>query len=445
MLKALPLKLLLYILIGGAIVTVIFLTHPLGSNNYGYDYGFYSYAVIHTPLDSPAYFIGQVNDYGNHLFVILNWLRLPQLPTLHILFVLFFIVSGILFYELVKKFGKWPAFTAIALFTLSIAQSQANTMFLWKAAYGQLLLLTIFLLIEFKKNLFWQSIPLVFLFITHKTTSIIALLALTPYYVFSPFKKKALILVGLAVAGVIFLFGLNGFNYIQQLLNSNVQNGLFLSLVEYLKYSWYLIPGAAWGVYISLKSKTNLVWLGLLITCVVFIIFQLTFHQRLLLYADLGLIYFNALALSTLKTTHNYHKYLSVLIVIIALFSFIQFTKDYTVPQISEAEITEIQKFSALNQGAFVLALSAQDATWLLANLNGNIRLASPGLFEDKYSLTSWQNFWSNPKDQIFLNGFPTPLYLYQKSTIFYPEQQSQPWECLQKISDHFYKYTCSK
>lgn len=435
----------IYILIAIFIVAVMFLTHPLGFNNYGYDYGFYSYAIQHTPLNSIAYLLGQVNDYGNHIFVFINWIRLPQLPTLNFLFLSFFVIAGILFYEQIKKYGTVAVLVGVSLFTLSIAQNQTFTMFLWKAAYGQVLLLLIFLLIQHHKKYFRELLPLVVLFISHKTSTIITLLSLIPYYLFSNLKRKVLIFAGLGVAGLIFIFFLDAGQYIKQLLNSDVQNGLFLTVTDYLKYSWYLIPMASYGVYLSIKSKTNLPWLGLLGASLIFIVFQITFYQRLLAYADLALIFFNVIAIYELKERTKQQTIIGILVIALALLGLVQFSKNDLKPQISETEITEIRDFSDNHQGAFVLSLSAQDATWLLANLGGNVRLASAGLFEDKFSKPVWQNFWVSPKNESFLNSFPQPLYLYERSTIFYPDQQTNPWHCLQKISTHFYKYTCNK
>lgn len=432
-----------YILISGLVIMAMLFTHPLGFNNYGYDYGFYSYAVQHTPLDSPAYFAGQVNDYGNHLFVILNWLRLPQVQTLDILFLLFFISSEILFYEILKKYGWLVSGTGVTLLILSIAQNQLYSMFLWKAAYGQVLLLLIFFLIQEQKKYHWELLPLLLLFITHKTTSIMALAALTPHYLFATIKNKKVVILTVAIAGLFFFLGLNGLNYTKQLLHSEVQNGLFLNIGLYLKYSWYLLPLASFGAYQSYKTRRNLPWLGLLTVSLLFIIFKITFYQRIILYADLALIYFSALTIYQQRNNLRAQKILVILTLFIAFSNFLFFTKTDSKPEVTDQEITEIQNFSQSHQGAFVLSLSAQDGPWLLANLNGNIRLAAPGLFEDKYSEQTWKTFWTNPKNQTFFEPYPKPLYLYERSTIFFSQPTEQLWQCLDKVSDHFYQYIC--
>ncbi|QQS22929.1 hypothetical protein IPM19_04945 [bacterium] len=363
-------NLLLLILLGGFIVTIHLISHPLGFNNYGYDYGFYSYAVQHTPLNSLHYMAGQVNDYGNHLFVFLNWLRLPQLPALHVLFVAFYAFSGMVLYAILKKYGRVAAITGIILFAFSIAQTQSYTMFLWKAAYGQLLLLIIFFLIQQKKY-FWELIPLLLIIITHKTTAIMAAASLLPYYVFAPVKNKNIFVASLVAVILIFLFGLNGYNYFLRLLDSHVQDGQFLTVIDYLRYSWYLIPLAAVSVYQSIKNRSHIPWLGMLIVSVGFMIFKITFYQRVILYADLGLIFFTSLTIASLKIESKYKIIIAILTIALALGNFLVFSNNNVEPLITEPEILEIKEFTAKNQGAFVLSLSAQDAPWLLANLGG--------------------------------------------------------------------------
>lgn len=432
-------NLLLYILICGFIVTIHTTVHPLGFNNYGYDYGFYSYAVQHTPLNSLRYIVGQVNDYGNHLFVFLNWLRLPQLPTLHFLFITFYALSGVVFYLTLKKYGRIAGMTGVILLALSIAQTQSYTMFLWKAAYGQLLLLIMFLLIQNKKN-YWELIPLAIIVITHKTSAIIATASLIPYYALAQIKHKTALLVSLFSIVLVFLFWLNGYDYIQQLLNSDVKNGQFINIAEYLRHVWYLIPLAVLSVYNSIRHKNHLQWLGLLAVSVIIILLQLTFFQRVILYADLALIYFASLSISQLSMRQRYKFLIAGLVIILSLGNFLIYSNNIN-PLISEEEINEIQEFSRLNQGSFVISLSSADAPWLLANLGGNVRLAAPGLYEDKKSRKEWEEFWINPTNQAFFNEYPKPLFLYQRSSRFYPSG----WDCLNQFSEHFYNYRCAK
>ena len=428
----------IYILIFAIIVTIRLFLNPLGMDQYGYDYGFYSYAVQHTPLDSPAYFLGQVNDYGNHLFVILNWLRLPQIPSLQILFLVFHAIAGILLFIYLRKYSLFSAVFGVFLFCFSIAQTQLFTMFLWKGAYGQTLLLIIFLLLQ-QKKFYWEFIPIALLFITHKTTTVITVLSLVPHYLFVKKTKYGFIIPLLVLCGAGIIFLLTQHQQISNLLESEVRNGIFLKVSDYIKHSWYLIPFASYGIYRSLKEKTEITWLSILVISVSFIISGTIFYQRIILFTDLALITFSAISISYLKINTPKKIVIVALASIIGLFSLLVFSKNIT-PQITKSEILEIKKFSEDHQGAFVLATNSQDGPWLLANLGGNIRLGAPGLFEDQNSKVEWQEFWKQPKNKLFLNQFPQPLFLYQKSYITIDEK----WECISKLTDNFYLYTCN-
>lgn len=427
------------ILISLLMVTVHNLTLPHGVDQYGYDYGFYSYAIKHTPLDSPAYFLGQVNDYGNHLFMVVNWLRLPQVPSLETSYLLFSILSAILLFYYLKKYSLLSATFGVGLFIFSIAQTQSYSMFLWKSSYAQVLMLITFLLLQYNKQLF-SFIPLLFIYITHKTTTILVTFALAIYFIFDNKKINHWLLIAIGLLTIIFFTKLNGLSYITKLSESNVKDGIFMPFTKYLSYSWYLIPLSLYGIYQSFIKRRELYWLGLLTVSVVIIISQTIFHQRMILFFDLGLIFFSSVSLHYLKIS-SIQKYVIVgVILIVSVFNLYSFSKGIQT-QITEEAIHEINRFSAKNQGAYVLSLSAQDGPWLLANLSGNIRLSAPGLFEDDKSLVQWQTYWLNPKNEQFLNQYPQPLFLYHNSSIILQE----PWECLEPISEHFYKYVCYK
>jgi hypothetical protein len=430
--------LLALIAISAIITAVRLATLPEGLNQYGYDYGFYSNAAEYT-VSTLEYFLGQDNDYGNHLFSIMSWLRLPSAAGLETSFIIFSILAGWLIYFNLKKYSLLAAAAGVLLFTLSVPQTLAASMFLWKNLYGQVLLLIIFYLLQNKKT-FWELIPLALLFITHKTTSLIAITATAGHYLVNqPTKYRWLLIAILTTALLAFLFLFNGYEYLSRLAQSSVSSGIFIKPTEYLIYSWYLLLLAGWGVYQSYKQKLEIHWLVMLIVCVAVILAQGLFYQRLIFFVDLALLFFSALTIHYWKLP-NVQKIIVVIVVgFVAAWNLHSFTSRIE-PRISSEQIAEIQKFSEQNQGAFILAISAQDGPWLLANLGGNIRLAAPGLFEDKHTAEEWKNYWINPRDQDFLHELPRPLYLYQRSSVVYQE----PWTCLEQTSEHLYKYVCN-
>ncbi len=430
---------LVLILITLLIVTVRIFTTPQGLDQHGYDYGFYAYTSTHLPESIWRYALGIDDDYGNHLFILADWLHLPAVSSMQILFIAFQVISALFVYLNLKKYSLLAAVSGVVLFAFSIAQAQAHTMFLWKNEYGQLLLLIAFFLTDLKL-IRWTLIPLILILITHKTSSIIAFTSLGASFTFLQIKKAwplLLILIGLAMA---FLFGLNGYKYLKALSEADTRNGIFMTVKDYLTYSWYLIPLAAFGVYKSIKSKVELPWLAMLAFSLLIILAGGIFYQRMLFFADLGLIFFSAITLHYLNISQAKKVVLAGIVVIIAVVSFINFVKT-TEPMISQDEISEIHNFSETHQGAFVLATSANDGPWLLGNLTGNVRLAAPGMFEDKSPFFAWQEFWINPKNQAFLNSYPQPLYIYERSSQSLPED----WPCLKQISANFHEYLCYK
>lgn len=440
--KALPL--LGALLLGILLVAVRLATHPLGLNNYGYDYGFYSYAVQHTDLNSPLYFLGQVNDYGNHLHVILNIIRLPQIQSLEILFFVFQFLSVALIFLYIRKKSYWAGALAGLWFTFSVAQTQVHTMFLWKTSYGVLLLILAFLFLEYKKY-YHAAISSLLLIITHKTTLLAGGISTLIYslignLVYKPRNWRPAIGAIVSLAVVVYILG--GWGDYQILKSSQTRDGIFMEIKTYLMFSWYLLPLAGYYLYDSIKQKRVTLWISLAVTAIIWLVLGLPFSQRMIVYLDISLIVLAGLGAANLfqRVKKPYLK--SGLFVVILFVSVLQYPiwAGRIKPQITEAQIEEIKNFSIQNQGAFVLSLGAKDAPWLLANLSGNVRLGAPGLFEDFQTEYQWKNMWLNPENEKFYRAFPRPLFIYQRDRIIY----RQPWRCLEKYSEHFYRYICN-
>ncbi len=431
-----------------AIAIVILAFRLISTGNYpvelfGYDFGFYSYTVQHTPLDSPSYFLGQLHDYGNHLFVILNWVRLPQLPSLIFLYYFFQACSGALLWLILRRHSKLAGWIGLLLFADSIAQTQMHTMFLWKAAYGQTLLLTAFYFLENKQ---WRLaiIPSAILLITHKTTSAIYLVTAAIYSLINirSQKKYSQAILGAILILILVYISHVGWGNLQTTfwsdINPSVSSGIFLDWLTYLKYAWLLLPFAAYGIFIEFKKERSQLWLILLGVSLLWIIAALPFYNRILQYADLALIYFAAYGAVTLPWPKNKKIIAIILLCAISVIQFCLF-KNTLAPQITPIQAQEIRQFAKTHQGAFVVAVNAQDAPWLLAYLHGNVRLAAPGLFEDRHSYEEWESFWQNPETE-FLNSFPAPLYIYQTPQATYPQLD----KCLEQVSPNFFKYSCN-
>lgn len=433
----------LTLVVGILLALIRTVTHPLGLNNYGYDYGFYSYAITHTNLHSLPYLFGQVNDYGNHLHVIFNTLRLPQIPSLEISFYAFGAITIFLLFLYLSKKSLWTSVIGSVWFIFSVAQTQVFTMFLWKTSYGLLLMLLFFIFFESKKYRL-ASISILLMLISHKTTVVMTLLSTSFYSAVTYIKQKstlACLLLAGAVIALIYLFPFGGWSDFVQLNHNVAKQGIFMSFKTYLLFSWYLWPFAIYSLYESIKNKTTTLWLWLLVVSFIWIVFGLTLWERMIIYLDLALIIIAARTAGKLivKLPNIYLKTgVAIMLLAVSLWQYQAWLPSIK-PQISESEILEIHNFAGEHQNSFVLALGAKDAPWLLANLSGNIRLGAPGLFEDFATQDDWQTLWINPNNQSFYQHFPSPLYLYQKDNQIYRDE----WQCLEQISPHLFRYLC--
>lgn len=435
-------------LIGVLVLGVRFaVTYPYPIEFFGYDFGFYSYAVQHTHLSSLLYFLGLRTEYGTHLFVILNWLRLPQVPTLIFLYYTFQISSGIVLWFILRRHSKAAAWLGVIFFALSISQTKMHSMFLWKAAYGQLLMLLIIYLLDIKKW-YLASISSILLLIAHKTTIIIFGLSfitssLIQYQNKKIIKYSFVFAVILICASMVWNF--SNPNYFQSLFSSteaSIEHGIFLSIKNYFTYSWLILLLAIFGIYKYRKDPNSIIWLSILGVSIFWIIAKLPFYNRILQYADLAIIYFAATGTTSIKSAwlNTTAKKITTLclIVIITLLQLINF-KHTIEPLISQVEVNEIGEFANEHPGAFLLSINSTDAPWLLAYLHGNIRLAAPGLYENLHTIEQWKRFWQNPTNQDFLNSYPDPLYIYDRSG----PQITGNEKCFERISPNIIKNLC--
>ncbi len=417
-----------------------FILFSLGVDNYGYDYGFYNYAIQHTPLNSFNYFLGQAHDYGNHLFVIINWLRIPQLPFLHISFYVLQGLSALVIFCYLKKYSVITAVVGVCIFLLSVPQNLLHSMFLWKAAYGQLLFLLLLILLESKR---WRLASLygVLLLITHQTSFIITAVTASIYSVSAIIRNKKVglvILLSTMLIVLTYLFLFHGFSHIQTLLSAHIRNGFFLTLPQYLLQVWYLLPITIIGGYHLWQKQYFTIWHAVILVSVLWFVFELPFYQRIILYFDLVITILSAIGFAQLIKIFKSKTEVTILMLGLVITSVLQlfWWLPTQAPQITNVEIAEIKNFSQNYQGAFVLVESAQDAPWLLANLYGNVRLAAPGLFEDTHSKDEWNQHFAEPTKIEFYQTYPEPLHIYSKAKPIS--------ECLKNISQNFYKFVCN-
>jgi hypothetical protein len=166
------------------------------------------------------------------------------------------------------------------------------------------------------------------------------------------------------------------------------------------------------------------------------------------LYFDLSLIIFSAYFLSYSLSSRGedgerskIRKYFKLALIIVL--GFLAFRLGnfslQKLPFIYRNEINELQNFHSPT--GFILAVSANDAPWLLAFTHG-YRLGAPGLLEDPHTYPDWQNFWQGQNQRHFIASYPRPLYIYQRDWQLPKFNLSN---CLKPLSPNFSEvdFTC--
>jgi hypothetical protein len=418
------------------------LKSPLST--YGYDYGFYLYALKHaTAFDWHSLLTGYWGGYNSPLFVFLNLFRLPAEAALSLMQVLGSLALGITAYFFFPKQSVQTKIWAILLAAFSIAQNLAYTMFLWKTVIALPFLVLAFKLLAEKKYKAAFFCSLIIL-LTHRTTAIVFLATAAVFFVLSLIKAKRYKQLFGSLVGAIFiiiLFWLKIHAVALALLaneNAYAVSGYFLEIREWLYLAWPYALLSLPGIYLWGKNRRHGLLLIFFALCAFWVALRLPFYHRIIIYLDLSLIFFSAYFLGSLNFQKNKIKIAIVIIFIIFAYQATTFVIEQA-PLISGAETAEIKAFTQ-PQG-FVLTTSSQDGPWLLGFLN-NMRLGAPGLFENPRPQPDWENFWTGETDyqKKFLSVYPRPLYIYERSF-----QLTGPIkDCLKPISKNFYLFNCN-
>lgn len=424
------------------IIVRLSLTLKFPLANYGYDYGFYLYALKTTALSVKGLLVGAYGGYGTLLWPALKLLPIPSAAALSASFFVVQILLGLSFFWFYRNKNTVAALWAVVLFALSIPQNEAYSLFLFKTA-----LALIFLLLAFKfliDRRYWLfGICSALLLISHRTTAIFYLLTLAAYGAYEMIRQRrwrwlAAGFAAAVIAGIVgYILFRDSLAVFLRYPNQYVVQGIFLPNLNFWTIDWMYILLAIPGVWLYIKHKRNPIILIFLLITALWSLFKLPFYYRVLQYIDLGLILFGAYALANLSKKRALQIILGLLVIVVAGWQVIRFnTQKY--PLIDTADTQEISNFNRQHPGSFVLAVSANDAPWLLGYAEAT-RLGAPGLFEDNHTYDQWIAFWSGQNQQEFLNEFPKPLYLYQRSFVVNGPITS----CLQQISNNFYFYSC--
>lgn len=436
----------LYLLLSLTLLLLIrvlpILKSPLST--YGYDFGFYFYAAGHAAFS--WHDLSQIvfGGYNSPLFLLGHWLHIAPAITLTGSYFFAAIFLGLALYLLMKNFSLKAGVLAAALAACSLFMAESYNMFLWKETLAlPFLVLALKFLMEKKPLAFFLSFVAVLLL--HRTSAIILLLTSALYLLYNQLRDKNYIAILLELAGTAVLAaGAYEIFHLQSIINNllynnnpYVRSGLFLEGQNIFLLWWpSLILGIA-GLILYLKKRQHALLPIFTALILAWISLKLPFYRRFLLYLDVSVIFFGAYFLGQINYSRKFMK--AALVVIIMFFIYragsFALAKE---PLISSRQIGEIQNFRSAAPGQFVLAVTADDAPWLLA-YGQNIRLAAPGLFEDRFTYQQWQNFWLGENQRELLWKYPRPLYFYQRSY-----RVSGPvTACLKALSDNFYQYVC--
>ena len=318
---------------------------------------------------------------------------------------------------------------------------------LWKNTLAILFLFLAFWAIN-KKS--WALIPLTLaISFTHQTTSVIYILTLAIYFLFNfknlnkrEFLKLA---VPLGSALVIFLFLHLDFykNFIQ------LPVAAFVKLPLYAKISTPLFLLAIFGVkdFIFWQKKSILSSFG--IAAIVFPLFQLPFHERMIIFTDIFLLIIGAIGLKQLQESFASKTFFwKISICVLAassigwyLGNFKNQIENFT-SMINEKELIVIQNLKQHIPPEAAILTSNELAPWVHGwTLN---RVIAPGLMERYYNHNDWIDFWntsSGAEKAGFLSVFPKPLFI-----VINPEQEKYfvpQLPCAKNTAPFIFQYQC--
>lgn len=413
--------------------------------NYGYDFGFYFHAAKTAgwSLNNLGQIIG--GGYNSFIFLLGRLVHLPANITVIDSYFLASVFFGLSFYLLLQKFGKITGIFAVLLVACSLFQAEAYSMFLWKNVLAlPFFILALKFLIAKNYKAFIISSLLVLLL--HRTTTIVLVVTSTVYFFWllleaKKIKQLVIYLVAMTVIFLLVLFIPSIQLAVHSLLNnqnSYVTSGIFLENQKLLPIWWPYLALAIPGLILYLKYRQDMLLPVFTGICFIWIIFGLPFAHRGLIYLDISAIYFSAYFLGQINYSRTIFQISGLIVFLFLFYRTTQFILNKQ-PLISQADATEIKNFN--RPTGFILAVSANDAPWLLAYAR-NQRLGTPGLLEDPHTYQDWISFWQGQNQRTFLSFYPRPLYLYQRT---WQLSNGQALKCLIKLTENFYQlnYDC--
>lgn len=382
-------------------------SHPLG-----YDTGFYRRFLIEnsTPYTNVP---GLGQDAIVPKFILKLFSLLPTDIALYGSYIAIYCVITILFYKISRKYlGNKASILVTFLFTISPVAYTGYWFMLYKNAIGILLLLSLILLIENKSP--WAYLFSTLLLFSHQTSSIIFIIGIIFYFFIQKNSKVYSALLGaLSISIYIFLHQKNITTSFQ-----NLPTAQFITWFSFLALSYPVLMLASAGIKHWYKKTSGTFLFSFTLISFLYILFNLPFHERIFIFADIFLIIIAGFGIEYLitraETSHkNIFKAILTGIFLIASVIFIH-RVIYLKPLISTNGLNELYLIDKnIGPGSNIIT-STSLAPWVEGFSHAHV--IAPGMFNDTHNEKEWASYWnsnSTIEKEIFLQSFPKPLFIF--------------------------------
>lgn len=379
-----------------------------GDLAFGYDTGIYRHIIDgyaarafdttlppfgFTSFSTPLKWLGVSTDY-----IMFGWYSIFSL----LIFATWYIVVR-------NETNKKTALIALFLFAISVTQMEFYAWYYYRQYMALWFVLISMILFQKRSNLL--PIPLILIGIIHP----ISLLPLVGVYIcfcmiYKEEQAYLLRSLGIGIASVILMNGFEIYGYAKtaylqlfgseasRILQPSEATGQFISFADYVReFGVLYIPISLYGIYSSAKKYPF--FFIFLIFQLCFAVFGLFFQNRYVVYADLGVLFFAALALSTVweQVTKRAAIILAAAVILFYCANGIYYVQRYR-PHIAEEDFAEIVAAGELPKGSLIMTVSSQYAPWLYGYTDHTI--IAPGMFEaNRWNRDEWEIFWSTTEE----------------------------------------------
>lgn len=456
----------------------------------GFDTGYYRHYLAFKdalPKNIPHYILDK-SWLVQKILDIFRFLKFPADISLFVIPIFFSILTAFGIYLIGKEmYSKKAGFIGAFLFAASPVQFLAFDYMLIKNTIG--ICLFVFLIHFFTqtfgqfqkkekleiRNWKLENFNLFFIFtfgillsitLTHRTTSFIAIAVLSISLFIILIKnwrevKKYLIWIisaFLLISGLAIFWNFptlkmlafeitNGFKNMDPLV---IREGMFIDPERYLLLAIPILPFAILGFFEKIKEREFDIIFTFASFCVLWILFQLIFYKRVIIFLDLALILLVSPPLGG-GVRGGEHSQFSltnfIIAILLASTAFISIrTACADTSSISKSELANIQQLAELPQGT-ILAISSAQSPWIYGLTPHNI--TAPGLFGNTWPHEVWDRFWNEDNPVWFqskkelLAPFVEdrkPLYIFTGENVSLP---ALPEECLEEINGMSWMWKC--